>query len=279
MSMFFEGNLIGVMQGRLLPKYLGRYQAHPVGYWQEEFSKAQNIGLNCIEFILDQNDIEQNPLMHQDGLNSIAEQVQQTGVKVVSVCADSFMQSPLHAGQDADKANSISVLKQLLTAARQLSIKDIVIPCVDNSSLQAPKAYDSFVEVLLELKTLAEAADINLSLETDLAPAPFAKLLSDCDSTNVTVNYDIGNSAALGYDFHDELAAYGEKITDLHVKDRELGGGPVELGTGNADIPGFFQALQKFHYQGPIIMQAYRDDEGEAIFRQQLHWLQQILGG
>ena len=27
---------IGIMQGRLLPKYQGRYQAHPLGYWKNE---------------------------------------------------------------------------------------------------------------------------------------------------------------------------------------------------------------------------------------------------
>ena len=60
-------NPIGVMQGRLLPKYKGRYQAHPVGYWQDEFPKAAELGLDCIEFILDYNDAEQNPLMTQEG--------------------------------------------------------------------------------------------------------------------------------------------------------------------------------------------------------------------
>ena len=56
-------NNIGVMQGRLLPKYQGRYQAHPVNYWQNEFEIAKNIGLDCIEFILDFNDAEINPLL------------------------------------------------------------------------------------------------------------------------------------------------------------------------------------------------------------------------
>ena len=45
--------MIGVMQGRLLPKYQGRYQAHPVGYWKDEFNIASTIGLSFIEFILD----------------------------------------------------------------------------------------------------------------------------------------------------------------------------------------------------------------------------------
>ena len=51
------------MQGRLLPKYLGRYQTHPVGYWKKEFSIAKSFGLNCIEFILDLNDYKKNPLL------------------------------------------------------------------------------------------------------------------------------------------------------------------------------------------------------------------------
>ena len=43
------------MQGRLLPKYQGRYQAHPKDYWRDEFKIASSIGLDCIEFILDSN--------------------------------------------------------------------------------------------------------------------------------------------------------------------------------------------------------------------------------
>ena len=44
---------VGIMQGRLLPKYQGRYQAHPKGYWQEEFDLASEAGLDLTEFIID----------------------------------------------------------------------------------------------------------------------------------------------------------------------------------------------------------------------------------
>ena len=46
------------MQGRLLPKYQGRYQAHPVDSWKPEFKLAKSKSLDCIEFILDYNDVE-----------------------------------------------------------------------------------------------------------------------------------------------------------------------------------------------------------------------------
>ena len=89
-------NHLGVMQGRLLPKYHGRYQAHPVGYWQDEFSIAAGLGLAYIEFILDFNDASQNPLMHSKGIDEIISIYEKTGVKVKTVCADYFMEAPLH---------------------------------------------------------------------------------------------------------------------------------------------------------------------------------------
>ncbi len=66
-------NKLGVIQGRLVPKYKGRYQAFPVGYWKDEFFIAQNLGLDLIEFILDFNDADKNPLLKDGGINEINE--------------------------------------------------------------------------------------------------------------------------------------------------------------------------------------------------------------
>ena len=64
-------NHFGVMQGRLLPKYQGRYQAFPISSWQNEFKIAKYCDLDLIEFILDFNDVEDNPLFNNDGINLI----------------------------------------------------------------------------------------------------------------------------------------------------------------------------------------------------------------
>lgn len=266
-------HFLGVMEGRLLPKYQGRYQAHPVGYWQAEFPRAAEFGLDCIEFILDFDDAEVNPLLRPGGPEEILRLGEQTGVRVLTVCADYLMEAPLHCADEVVAAHSQSVLRRLLTHGRILGLTDIVIPCVDQSSLGDAAAQDRFVECLTPLLADAESARINLSLETDLAPQPFAELLARFDSRRVTVNYDTGNSAALGFDPAEELACYGERISDIHIKDRILGGGSVLLGTGNTQFERFFAALRPFDYNGPFIMQAYRDDEGVEVFRQQLAWV------
>jgi len=265
------------MQGRLLPKYQGRYQAHPLGYWQKEFPIAKSLGLDCIEFILDYNDAENNPLLKSEGIDEICEIVEETGIRVRTVCADYFMEAPLHSTDKAGVLRSQEILRHLLGNVRSLGVTDIVIPCVDQSSLKNRDSQGRFVRNMLPLVEHAEKLDINLALETDLSPESFAKLLDQFDSARVTVNYDIGNSVALGFDPVEEFKCYGERITDIHIKDRVLGGGSIILGDGDADFDLFFSTLTQYHFDGPFIMQAYRDEDGLVIFKQQLEWVNHYL--
>lgn len=267
----FDQN-IGVMQGRLLKKYNGNFQAHPVGYWQDEFFLAQKIGLNFIEFILDYEKWDNNPLMTSEGRDSIRQISQKTGVKVKTICADYFMIAPLHHSDHDIGSQSRTVFLNLLDAACEIGVTDIVLPCVDNSSLMNEKMSSRLKSHLDVLLPKAEALNINISIETDLGPEEFHSLLERFNSAKLTVNYDTGNSASLGYDIDEEFDAYGSRISDLHIKDRPFKGGSVVLGTGDVDFGKVFYHIKNRKFAAPIIMQAYRDDEGLKIFNAQLNW-------
>jgi len=275
--MMYENNIIGVMQGRLLSKYKGRYQAHPVGYWEDEFKVANKVGVGAIEFILDFNEVEKNPLMYEGGIDEIHKVVEETGVVVQTICADYFMEAPLHTDNIGVVKRSSLIMEKLISASSHLGVTDIVLPCVDASSLSGKPATDRLLYNLSPLLDSASRHNINISLESDLSPHELAMLLDTFNSKSIKVNYDIGNSAALGYDPVEELDAYGDHISDIHIKDRILGGGPVVLGTGDADFSTFFTKLSEYNYEGPFIMQAYRDDEGVEIFTEQLSWIKQFL--
>ena len=268
---------IGVMQGRLLPKYKGRYQAHPIGYWEDEFEIAASLGLDLIEFILDYNDYEDNPLMSVSGCKEIEEISNQSGVHVKTVCADYFMDAPLHSDDLNLATLSAAVLRQLILNSQNIGITDIIIPLVDQSSLATLESQDRFINALTPFLIDLEEQDINLNLETDLGPSEFKHLLAQIDSKRVTVNYDTGNSAGMGYDPEQEFAAYGDRITDIHVKDRVKDGFSVCLGQGSANFSKIFKCVQNYGYTGPFIMQAFRDDEGLEIFKTQLTWLRSCL--
>ena len=210
-------NLVGVMQGRLLPKYLGQYQAHPVRYWGKEFSIAKQIGLDCIEFILDYDRAQDNPLICEGGTFEIQKFVRETGIQVKTICADYFMDQPLHSTNVEVAKQGIKVLRKLLVTSVDLGVTDIVIPCVDQSSLNDAGDEQRFISSIKSVLEEVEEKDVNLSLETDLPPKRFKKLIDNFQSKNIKVNYDIGNSASLGFDPVVELDFYGDQISDIHI--------------------------------------------------------------
>ena len=268
---------IGVMQGRLLPKYKGRYQAHPVGYWQNEFGIASSYNLDCIEFILDFELYEKNPLMSEDGIDEIKKKIDEHEVYVRSICADYFMNQSFHDINQNIVKESERVMCRLIKNCYNLNVNSIVIPCVDNSSLKTEDDIKRFISNTEKISDMAEKYDINLSLETDLNPVNFSQLLSELSSLKFTVNYDTGNSASLGYDVLEEFAAYGNRITDIHIKDRKYCEGPVILGEGDVDFENFFNGLKGINYDNILIMQAYRDDEGLEVFEKQLNFFNDQL--
>jgi len=275
--MIFDNLKIGVMQGRLLPKYRGKYQAHPVGYWHEEFSIAASLELDCIEFIIDYHDFEKNPLIYSGGVNQILELSKQTGVEIHSICADYFMESSFFSNDKSKISENIKILKHLIQISSYLGIKNIVIPCVDQSSLKTYEDKIKFVENISPCLEEAKNNSVHLALETDLNPLDFINLINLFSHESIKVNYDLGNSAALGFNIFDEFEYYGKFITDIHIKDRTLNGSSVELGTGNASINDLLSCIHKINYNGILIMQAYRDDEGLSIFKKQLNYLKNVI--
>ena len=265
------------MQGRLLPKYQGRYQAHPIGYWEDEFEIAASLGVDLIEFILDYNDFEENPLMSASGCEKIIEIADQSGVKVKTICADYFMDAPLHSTDLNVATLSAAVLRELIINSRTIGVTDIVLPLVDQSSVRDSESQDQFIRAIEPFLPYLDENNMNLNLETDLDPTAFKNLLNQINSDRVTVNYDTGNSAGLGYDPEQEFAAYGDRITDIHIKDRVKNGFSVCLGQGSADFTQIFKCVQNYGYSGPFIMQAFRDDDGLEIFKTQLTWLKELL--
>lgn len=268
---FDFGQSFGIMQGRLSTQTERGYQAFPWETWQDEFVWAADRGLEHIEWVLDTWRLDENPILSET--NDVIQCIQESGVKVVSVCADYLMDRPL----DVSDPDSWTVLGRLIGAMQEIGAKWLVVPCVDQSSLRTASAQTRFAEAADQLGRELVGTGIRVSLEADLGPAEFAALLAELDSNFFGVNYDIGNSAYLGYSHTEEFDAYGNRISLVHIKDRILGGGSVPLGNGNADIAGVIDHLRKIKFNGPVTMQVFRDVQGTNILDEQLSWLAPIL--
>lgn len=257
--------MIGIMQGRLLPPVNNAIQAFPQHGWQSEFALAAEIGLDCIEFIFDGDEYTNHPLMTRNGLREVQHLILDTGVRVRSVCADYFMPYPLHRGTSDQLAARGTILQDLILNCSTLDIGNIIVPCVDNSRLRNENERQEFKFRLEKCLPIAEECGINIALETDLGPDSFADLVQEIDHDCLKINYDTGNSASLGYDPAAEFASYGKWITDVHIKDRVLGGTTVPLGEGSVDFPLVFTLLDRLNYSGIFILQTARKEPGREL--------------
>ena len=270
---------LGIMQGRMVGPAEGRFQSFPRDNWAEEFSRAAQAGLECIEWIYDSYGADVNPIAKDEGIKSMRSLTETTGVGVFSVCADWFMDFPLVRTSPEELKHRLDVLSWLLQRSQACGVGRVVLPFVDISRLNSREEMDQVVKALEQVIPAAEKTGVEIHLETSLSPQDFSGLLAKLPSSSIKVNYDSGNSASLGYDPAEEFSAYGPRIGSIHIKDRVLGGGTVPLGHGNTNFGALFKAIKDMQYSGDFILQVARgeaDDEVEWATRNRqfvMDWL------
>ena len=213
-----------------------------------------------------------NPITNKKGVKEIENSKFNWRKEIVFT--DIFMQWPIK-NMDPREANHYGATETLIINLAKLGGSDIVIPFVDNSSLKNNEDFNLVTSFLEDFDQLCFKSNINLSLETDLKPPVFCDFLSRIKNRKVRVNYDSGNSASLGYKFEDEIKLYGEKISNIHIKDRRFKSGPVTLGDGDAELKKVKNFLVGKNYDGIVIFQAFRDDNQiETFEKQYLYFLE-----
>ena len=256
-NLFSINDKIGIMSGRFSEPITEKIQAFPKNTWKSEFEKASVCGFESIEWIFDTYD--KNPIMNNDGINEIKHISEQTSITINSLLADFFMEKKLFNVSEFDLQKNLDVLKNLIKNSNRLGIKILEIPFVDSASLKTKEEQSQVISNLEKILPLLEECDVFLTLETDLPPTSFNELILSFNHPNIKANYDIGNSASLGYDMKEELNLYGDLIYNIHIKDRKYCGETVPLGEGDVDFELFFNLLQKINYNGELIIQGARE--------------------
>lgn len=240
----------------------GQIQAFPWDDWQDEFKEAHRIGIHNMEWTLDQENLYNNPLMNELGREEIKHLGSTYNVDVISLTGDCFMQAPFWKASGPLKASLIDDFRAIVESCSALNIKIIVVPLVDNGSLASQLEEDELVETLLQESQNLLSSGVTIAFESDFAPANLQRFINRLPSELFGINYDIGNSASLGYDVNDEFLHYGDRVTNIHIKDRPLGATTVPLGLGDADFEAVFKNLREYKYKGNYILQTARDVDG-----------------
>ena len=255
-----NSNRIGFMQGRLSPIRNGRIQSFPWETWDEEFEIASKLNLKKMEWTIDSENFSSNPILTSSGQAEIKRLKENFNIEIPSVTCDYFMENP---PWKSDPEELFLGIKSILQGMNEVGGKILVIPLVDNSSLSDSIKFSVIDLFFGRVEKLLYSNKIKIAFETDLSPNQFLSFINSFDKEIFGVNYDIGNSAAFGFKPVEEFAAIGERVINVHVKDRLLRGATVPLGTGNADFSMVFKCLNELGYVGDLIMQTARAQDGK----------------
>lgn len=258
---------IGFMQGRLSPLVNARIQSFPWSCWQQEFSAGEKHGFHLIEWTLDQDCLYDNPLLALDGQAEILALCKLHGFAIPSLTGDCFMQAPFWKAEGVEREALQRDFRAVAVACAAVGISIMVVPLVDNGRLEHAAHEEALVTYLKSQAEFLAENDLLVAFESDLAPLELARFIERLDPALFGINYDIGNSAALGFNPAVEFAAYGHRIVNVHIKDRVIGGTTVPLGSGNADFETVFGALIRIGYTGNYILQTARamDDDHAGV--------------
>ena len=251
---------IGFIQGRLSPITNNRIQQFPWDSWQNEFAIASKIDIRLVEWTIDTFKFYQNPLISLNQWEEINTIASKNNIFIPSVTCDYFMENPpWKSDLNLIQKGIIAIFQGM----KNISAKILVVPLVDNSSLLESSNVNIVKKLFTDLIPEISQNNIQIAFECDLNPERLLDFISEFDRNYFGINYDIGNSASLGFDPNKEFKAYGSRITNVHIKDRKLNGSTIPLGEGDADFLRIFRLLQEENYQGNLILQTARSKEGK----------------
>jgi L-ribulose-5-phosphate 3-epimerase len=128
---------VGIMHGRLSPAQYGSIQSFPADSWREEFPRARDAGLACIEWIYEVRNEDRNPARTDQGVAEMLALSRQTGVGVWSICADYYMERQLVRPDGAVDEDNLAHLAFLIGQAGKLGVTYMVLPFVPSLRLRA----------------------------------------------------------------------------------------------------------------------------------------------
>lgn len=242
------------MQGRFLPLVQGRIQCFPGKEWNRELEYARKLGLDLIEWTVDVQTMNSNPMLDYKKHDFVIDQLLKYGIGLESVTCDFFMEKPPWKSIANYELNQ-EFLSRIQSFSKKIGNLKLVIPMVDDGS---PPNTEILFEVVFPLLEESKGEHLAILFESDYEPRNLSRLLTSLPTTPFGVNLDIGNSTSLGWEAEDEVLCLNELIENVHIKDRIKGGGSVRLGEGDADFLTYLTALQSINYRGNFILQTAR---------------------
>ncbi|MBI2603641.1 MAG: sugar phosphate isomerase/epimerase [Deltaproteobacteria bacterium] len=198
-------------------------------------------------------------------------------VAIPSINVDHFKLGGLTHRNQQERETNISILMRIIERSKSLEIERILIPLFDHAEIHVNEdaaILRSSLEV--PLKYAAEM-NVELCLETTLPAHKNLFLFQPVWEVPLRFYYDIGNSAAFGFNLDEELKQLGPWISGVHIKDRVFMGGNVPIGEGSVNFRKSFRGLLNLPYRGPWVLETTPGDSPNKFAKRHISFTINLL--
>lgn len=260
---------VGLMQGRLssLPPdgALGCFH----DFWKLELPKIKSKKIRYLEWIVDHRCKLENPILNDNEKVATIELCKDFGIEVQSAILNIFCkESFLCLTNFEEPENTMRPLLNVLKRFVGTQVRVVTLPILDLESAEFFLSIENrFCWEFLnrELSQL----DLRLALELELEFRKIKKISENLESFEwIGFTFDMGNSVSVQNDSRLEIGCYGEKLFNVHIKDRTHQGDRVALGYGDVNFESVKKSLLRAKYDKLLILEGtWRGDNPEATIR------------
>ena len=262
----------GFFQGRMTqPPSKKILQFFPQKNWKKEFYYAKKYNFNFIEYFGERKFNKHNPIWNKKSLLQINKLVKKNKLSNYSFCDNFFINKNFINFLDFDKYYST-----LIENLSIINIKLYVLPLI-GKSLITKKNLSDFVPRLQYLANKLKYKKVKLALELDLNPKSISKLLKQINIKNVFIVYDTGNRLERKKSQYNEIIKLKKYICHFHLKDKNLKGDNVILGSGKVNFESIFKAIKSNKYKGKYTFETNRGKEPKKTMFENKNFILDII--
>ena len=251
------------MQGRLSNKENCPLQSFPYQNWENEFNRANKIGFQNIEWLVDKENDKNNPLNSKKGLEKIKKLKNQNEINIETLCAHFIINGGI-LKKNYESRKIKNYFREIIKFASSIGIKYVSIPLMDKISLKNKNVKN---EIEIFLKEIINETEVGILIETDIPNLETFSFVQNFNSKKVGIVYDTGNATKNNYSFKDDFPKMYSLVKEIHLKDfsRQLNQS-ITLGFGDTNFIEIFETLKDCKWNGFLILETpiFQDYEKEA---------------
>jgi sugar phosphate isomerase/epimerase len=229
----------GITQGRLTDEKKGILQKFPLK-WEKEFNYLNHTKLDYIELFLENKINKNNPVWSKIGQKKLSKLLSNTKLNYHVVCDNYILNKSL------DSLDLIRYYKKLFRCLKKIKCKLLIIPINNNNFLT--KNISKLEGFVVFIKQQSKKNKIKISLEINEDFNKFKKFLLNKKINDIKITYDTGNFYLMNKNVLQSLKDYYPYINHIHLKDRNVSGKNVILGSGKINFDSLFNFLKKKKY-------------------------------